>query len=151
METQTTSRDLTQQAPHSPRERLAGFVIAKRAIDKCRANLVGQLGEYHFDCPLDKTLFSFKGITKAEFQAAVEASKDYEGVGVWLVAHGTTKTPAEIKEWSDQMESNNPMKDPERRSAFIEKCHRLGLNPEMNTTFDWLEADDRSTFWHKHA
>lgn len=151
METHITARDLTKQAPHSPRERLAGFVIATRAVDKCRASLAGQLGDYHFDSPLDATLFQFKGITSTEFQAAVEAAKNYEDVGTWLLTNGTIKTPLEIKAWSDQMESSNPMKNPERRSAFIEKCHRLGLNPEMNTTFDWLEADDRSTFWHKHS
>jgi len=25
----------------------------------------------------------------------------------------------------------------------------LGLNPQMNSTFDWLEADDRETFRRK--
>ena len=38
------------------------------------------------------------------------------------------------------------MKDPEKRSYFIESCSALGLNPQMNTTFDWLEADDRDSF-----
>ena len=28
-------------------------------------------------------------------------------------------------------------------------CSRLGLNPEMNTTFDWLEADDCESFRRK--
>ena len=37
------------------------------------------------------------------------------------------------------------MKNPEKRSYFIESCSALGLNPQMNTTFDWLEADDRET------
>jgi hypothetical protein len=37
------------------------------------------------------------------------------------------------------------MKNPEKRSYFIEECSKLGLNPEMNTTFNWLEADDNET------
>jgi hypothetical protein len=45
--------DLTKQAPHNPRGRIAGFVIASRAIDKYRANLAGTLDEYHYDCPRD--------------------------------------------------------------------------------------------------
>jgi hypothetical protein len=146
MNTPIIDRDLTRQAPHSPRERIAGFAIASRAVDKCRASLAGTLGEYHYDCPLDNMLFSFKGITGGQFKAAVQASKNYEDVGAWLRANGTTKTPAEIKAWSDEMEADSLMKNPEKRAYFIENCSKLGLNPQTNSTFDWLEADDRKSF-----
>ena len=91
MNTPIISRDLTKQAPHSPRARLAGFAIASRAVDKCRASLAGTLGEYHYDCPLDNMLFSFKGITGEQFKTAVQASTNYEEVGAWLQANGTAK------------------------------------------------------------
>jgi len=149
MNTPIIARDLTKQAPHSPRERLAGFAIASRTVDKCRASLAGTLGQYHYDCPLDNLLFSFKGITGEQFKTAVQASKDYESVGAWLQTNGTAKTPIEIKTWSDEMEAGSPMKNPEKRAYFIGECSRLGLNPEMNTTFDWLEADDRESFRRK--
>ncbi len=144
--TPITQRDLSKQAPSSPRLRTGGFVIARRAADKCRASLAGQLGEYHYDCPLDNQLFSFKGITSAEFTTAVQAAKTYEDIGAWLLHNGTPKTTAEIKAWSDEMEASSPMKVPARRAYFIENCHKIGLNPETNSTFDWLEADDRSSF-----
>ena len=143
------TRDLTKQPPHSPRQRIAGFVIATRAVDKCRASLAGTQGEYHFDCPLDNMLFSFKGITGEQFKAVVQKAATYEEVGAWLQANGTPKTAAEIKAWSDAMEASSLMKVPEKRSYFIESCHKIGLNPETNTTFDWLEGDDRSTFSRK--
>jgi len=149
MNTPIIARDLAKQAPHSPRERIAGFAIASRAVDKCRASLAGTPGEYHYDCPLDNKLFSFKGINGEQFKAAVQASKNYEDVGTWLQANGTTRTPVEIKTWSDEMEAGSPMKNPERRAHFIENCHKIGLNPETNTTFDWLEADDRASFRRK--
>ncbi len=149
MNTPIITRDLTKQAPHSPRVRIAGFVIAGRAVDKCRASLAGTPGEYHYDCPLDNLLFGFKGITSEQFKAAVQASKDYEDVGAWLQANGTAKTSVEIKAWSDEMEAGSLMKNPEKRAYFIEDCSRLGLNPQMNTTFDWLEADDRTSFCRK--
>ena len=138
--------DLAKQAPHSPRERLAGFVIAIRAVDKCLASLVGKLGQYHYDCPLDNSLFTFKGITGGQFKEAVRTSKDYEEIGIWLHANGTLKTANEIKAWSDEMEASSLMKNPDKRDYFIENCHKLGLNPQMNSTFDWLEADDRESF-----
>ena len=138
--------DLSEQAPHSPRERIGGFAIACRAVDKCRASLAGTPGEYHYDCPLDQQLFSLKGITGDQFKAAIKAAKNYDEVGAWLLANGTAKTPPEIEDWSDDMESGSPMKNPEKRDYFIEDCHRLGLNPDKTTTFGWLEADDRFSF-----
>ena len=146
MNTPIVNLDLSEQAPHSPRERLGGFAIACRAVDKCRASLAGTLGDYHYDCPLDKQLFSFKGITGDQFTAAVKAAKNYDEVGTWLLNHGTEKTPPEIEDWSDDQEGNSLMKTPEKRAYFIEDCHRLGLDPNKTTTFDWLEADDRFSF-----
>jgi hypothetical protein len=151
MNTPILDRDLTRESPHSPRERIAGFAIARRTVDKCRASAAGTLGEYHYDCPLDKMLFSFKGITGEQFKAAVQTARSYEDIGAWLQANGTARTSAEVKTWSDEVEASSPMRNPEKRDYFIENCHRLGLNPEMNSTFDWLEADDRETFRRKSA
>ena len=146
MNTPIIYRDLTKQAPHSPRERTGGFAIADRTTDKCRASIAGTLGEYHYDCPLDNMLFSFKGITGAQFKTAVQAAKNYQDIGTWLLANGTKKTPAEIKAWSDEVEAGSIMKDPEKRAFFTEACKKLGLDPEKTSLFDWLEADDRASF-----
>jgi Domain of unknown function (DUF5069) len=151
MSTLIVDRDLTKQAPHSPRDRTAGFAIASRTVDKCRASIAGKLGEYHYDCPLDNMLFNFKGINGTQFKTAVQAAKNYEDVGTWLQANGTTKTAAEIKTWSDKVEADSMIKNPEKRAFFIGECKRLGLNPEKSTTFDWLEADDRASFKSKAA
>jgi hypothetical protein len=146
MNTPIIDRDLTKQAPHSPRERTGGFAIADRATDKCRASIAGTLGEYHYDCPLDNVLFSFKGITGEQFKTAVQAAKNYQDIGTWLLANGTKKTPAEIKAWSDEVEAGSMIKNPEKRAFFTEECKKLGLDPEKSSTFDWLEADDRTSF-----
>jgi hypothetical protein len=146
MNTPILDRNLTKQAPHSPRARVSGFAIADRTTDKCRASIAGTLGEYHYDCPLDNMLFSFKGINGEQFKTAVQAAKNYEDVGVWLLANGTKKTPSEIKTWSDEMEAGSMMKNPEKRAYFTEQCKKLGLDAEKSSTFDWLEADDRASF-----
>ncbi len=64
MSTTTTTpiKDLTKQAPASPRTRVGGYAILARMADKGRATLAGKNGEYHFDCPLDNYLFGFKGV-----------------------------------------------------------------------------------------
>jgi hypothetical protein len=116
MNTPIIDRDLTKQAPHSPRMRIAGFAIVARTTDKCRASLAGKLGEYHYDCPLDNMLFSFKGINGGQFKTAVQAAKNYEDVGAWLQANGTKKTPEEIKAWSDEVEAGSK---PRRIVCFV--------------------------------
>jgi len=149
MNTPIIDRDLAKEAPHSPRERIAGFAIASRAVDKCRASLAGTPGDYLYDCPLDNLFFRFKGISGEQFKTAVQTSKNYEDIGAWLQANGTVRTPVEIKIWSDEMEAGSPMKNPERRVHFMESCSKLLLNPQTNSTFDWLEADDRASFRRK--
>ena len=42
------ARDLSKTPPRSPRERLGGFVIAARMLDKARADLAGTQGEYNY-------------------------------------------------------------------------------------------------------
>src|ERR1039457_2541853 len=98
MNTPILDRNLTIEAPHSPRARVAGFAIASRAVDKCRASSAGTLGEYHYDCPLDNVLFSFKGITGAQFKTAVQAANNYEDVGTWLLANATATTAPETED-----------------------------------------------------
>jgi len=140
------TKDLTKEPPRSPRIRLGGYVILARTTDKCRAFLAGNIGEYHFDCPLDNMLFGFKGVTGADFKAKVESGATDADLAAWIDSNGIPKTPAEIKEWSDGMEATNPYNNPERREWFAEQTKALGLDPAKTTLFDWLEADDKASF-----
>ncbi|MEI9960909.1 MAG: DUF5069 domain-containing protein [Limisphaerales bacterium] len=94
--------------------------------------------------------FQFQGHYGEQFKAAVKTSKNYEDVGVWLLANGTAKTPVEIKTWSDEVEADSMMKVPEKRAFFIEECSKLGLNPQMNSTFDWLEGPTTARVFAAH-
>ena len=62
------AKDLTKEFPRSPRELLAGYVITARAVDKCRAMLVGTAGEYHSGCPVDDMFLNFAGIAYDQFK-----------------------------------------------------------------------------------
>ncbi|SDU04944.1 protein of unknown function [Verrucomicrobium sp. GAS474] len=146
MTTPPAPLDLSKTAPRSPRVRIAGFALALRSADKCRSALAGTPGEYHYDCPLDKMLFAFKGITGDQFKAAVHAPRNDEEIGLWLTTNGISKTPLETAAWSDSMENARPIENPERRADFIANCGKVGINPETSTLFDWLEADDIATF-----
>jgi len=151
MSTPIENRDLTIEAPHSPYDRYGDFAIIGRTIDKCRASIAGKLGEYHYDCPLDNMLFSFKGINGAEFKKVVSSARTYEDVADWLQSAGTRKSPDEIEDWSQHVEEIRlrdlpSAQDPEHRREFQESCDKLGLDFGTVTLFDWLDADDEATF-----
>lgn len=143
------AKDLTKEAPRSPRTRIGGYAILGRTIDKCRALLWSHVGSYHFDCPLDKYLFGFKGVEGVAFKAQVESGADDEALAAWLDQNGTSKTAEEVSGWSDEMEASKPYDNPERRDWFVEQCEPLGLDAAKTTLFDWLEADDRASYSDK--
>ncbi len=144
MENKISGKDLTKEAPRSPRTRVGGYAILGRTLDKCRALIAGDIGEYHFDCPLDNMLFGFKGVKGADFKAQIENGASDQQMAEWLDANGEKKTPDEVKRWADEVEAGRPYDDPERRDWFIEQTKPLGLDPAKTTLFDWLEADDKA-------
>ena len=84
-----------KEFPRSPRATLGGYVLAARAIDKCRAVLVDWQGEYHSNCPLDQRWLNFAEIHYGDFRS--------------LVATGATDD--EIAEWIEKNAKKRPCRD----------------------------------------
>jgi uncharacterized protein DUF5069 len=143
MKTKVTGKDLRKEAPRSPRIRVGGYAILGRTIDKCRALVAGNIGEYHFDCPLDNMLFGFKVVEGDDFKAQIEQGASDQEMVEWLNQSGEKKTPAQIMRWSEKMEASSLYDNLEKWDFFVEECNKLGLDPSKTTTFDWLEVDDR--------
>ena len=151
MKKKVTGKNLTKEAPRSPRIRVGGYAILGRTIDKCRAHVAGEIGEYHFDCPLDNMLFGFKGVEGEDFKAQIEQGASDQEMVEWLNASGEKKTPEEIKRWSEKVEASSLHDDLEKREFFVEECKKLGLDPAKTTTFEWLEIDDKASHAQKAA
>ena len=139
-------KDLTKEPPRSPKTRLGEYVILARTLDKCRALLWGNIGEYHFDCPLDNMLFGFKGIKGDDFKAAVEKGASDEEMVKWVNEHGDKKSPEEIAQWRDKVSAENFSGNPEKRDWFVEQLKPHRLNPLTTTLFDWLDVDDKASY-----
>ena len=139
------AKDLTKEAPTSPRQRTGGYAILARMTDKARADIGGTLGDYHTDCPLDHMLLDWKGVDYASVRQALEAGADDDAVAAHLDAHGTSKTPEEVRAWSEGMEKATMHGDPKTGEYFDGECQKLGLDPAQTSLFTWLEADDRAT------
>lgn len=142
----STAKDLSKVPPRSPNIRLRDYVILARAIDKCRSEMAGVGGDYHFNCPLDQTLFAFKGIDSEDFKKSVETAEQDDDVALWFDQAGIHKTQHEIQEWSDDRAADRPYDNPELREWFAGECARLGINPAETTLFQYLDIDDAATF-----
>ncbi|HEX8373020.1 MAG TPA: DUF5069 domain-containing protein [Chthoniobacterales bacterium] len=140
------AKDLTQEPATSPRHRTGDYAILARMTDKARADIVGKIGGYHTDCPLDHMLLDWKGVEYAPVRKALESGASDEDIVIYLDSHGIPKTPEEIKQWSDSMEKATMHGDPQKGAWFDEQCRALGLDPATTSLFDWLEADDKDTY-----
>lgn len=139
------AKDLMQEPPRSPRQRIGDYVILARMADKGRAVLNGTNAEYHFNCPLDNMLFGFKGVDGEEVRKVLLSGATDQEVLDWINSQGTPRTPEEVRAWSDQTERFSFYNVPEKREWFIEECRHLGLDPERVSLFEMLEADDRES------
>lgn len=110
------ARDLRngKQFPRSPRETLGGYVLAARAVDKCRAVLSGTEGEYHSNCPLDQIWLSFAKIAYDDFRAFVASGATDDEIATWISKQAKPSNTERIV-W------NNRQRD----------LHLSGLSPEL--------------------
>lgn len=138
-------KDLTKEAPRSPKFILGGFVILARAIDKCRASLSGKAGEYEFNCELDNMLFNFKGIEGTDFKEYISQGHTDDEIVAWVKSHGVPKSESEISQWSKDMMSFDYSDNVENKEWLEGENVKLGL-PKGGLLFDYLEKDDEVTF-----
>jgi hypothetical protein len=95
------ARDLTRYAPRSARAPLGAYgVIAARALDKCRAEIAGRAGSYHYNCPLDRAFFNFTGIDAVEFKVFVGTGASDEEVADWIAKKSRVRDSRRISLWN---------------------------------------------------
>lgn len=98
------AKDLRKTFPRSPREKLDGYVIAARCVDKCRAHLLGMNGEYNYwPCSLASQWFAFTGITPERFKEVVATGATDEDIARWITEHSQVKDPDEVLKWNNRL------------------------------------------------
>jgi hypothetical protein len=140
--------DLTKQPPRSPRVRLGGYVILPRMLDKGRAEIAGQNGEYKYACPLDQRFLEFAGLDPKALKK--ELKKCDTEVLAWINRHAKHKrTEPEILAWSAWQEQRSP-DNPDAREYF-NGLHKSAApkRTDIVTWFDLLDLDDYVSFGGK--
>jgi len=134
--------DLTLRPPRSVRTRLGGYALLPRMLDKCRAELAGTAGSFHYACPNDQRILTFLGVDAAALKAEVASGKGDGDILTWITANQRNKhTPAEIETWSDSMDKRTPT--PDDREFFDKYLAETGPHREDITRWpDLLDLDD---------
>jgi len=139
--TEINALNLETEFPRSPRETVGGYVVAGRVLDKCRAVIAGTNGEYHFDCPLDRTFFDFTGIDSEEFMSFVGTGADDCAVGKWIKANAKEQSVEEIVQWNNDLRYKRISEMPIELQVFIEGYIPECL-PKGSVVYHWFDIYD---------
>jgi len=112
--------DLTKHFPGSPHAMLGGFVLAKRCVDKGRAELAGTAGEYHFDCPLDNMFLGFAGIKGSDLRDFLATGADDEAVSEWIAKHAKKRPRIEVIKWNNDLRYKRLTELPDELQEYME-------------------------------
>jgi hypothetical protein len=137
--------DLTKSFPRSPRETLGGFVLAARSLDKCRAQLAGTNGEYHFNCPLDRIFFDFTEIDADDFREFVAIGTTDEEVAEWVAKHSEISARHEIVAWNNKMRCTRVCDLPSELQVYLEDyCEKfVRRNRPAYVWFDIYDLEEQ--------
>lgn len=81
------AKDLRKEDPRDASERLAGYSMAARCLDKCRASLLGWQGDFTYGCPMDRQFLDEAGLGANEFRDFVATGASDEEVTEWIEEH----------------------------------------------------------------
>lgn len=138
----TLALDLRKDYPRSPREKLGGYVIAARCVDKCRALLLGINGEYsYWPCSLASQWFAFTGITPEQLKAVVATGATDEQIAEWI------KETSKVTDANDVLKWNNKLRDTRLSDMSLEAQQYLEdyipkFVPAHRPVYVWFDVYD---------
>jgi hypothetical protein len=117
-------------------------------LDKCRASIAGNNGEYHYPFPLDQRFLQFTGVTPEALRAEVAKGLSDGEVMAWIQANARLKrTESSIAHWSHLQPSWSPSNN-ETREFFngLVAGAKAGKREDVAGWFDLLDVDDYASF-----
>jgi len=137
------ARDLRdgKEYPRSPRDTLAGYVLAARAVDKCRAVLVGWQGEYHSNCPVDQQWLKFAGIDYDAFRSFVATGATDDEIAAWITERARKRSRADIIVWNNQQRDLRLSDLPAETQEYMEDYIRANV-PRHRPVYRWFDVYD---------
>ena len=135
--------DLTSSYPASVREKLLGIVQLKRTIDKGKAEAIGKAGEYNYDCPMDKHLFDWLGITGEDLLDVIKTETDEEIVE-YVAPYVHAKTDEEIEAFNSEWLQHGPEAGTPAMDYFVKLRNEVAPDrTDVTTWADLLDLDEK--------
>jgi hypothetical protein len=134
--------DLTKDYPRSVRAKWQGIVQLGRAIDKGRATAHGNVGEYHYQCPMDQAVFDFLGIDGPQLLETIRRAESDPEIEAFTRPFVAAKTAEEIARWNREWLE----KRPEGESLDFFNQLRSQIAPDRADVVTWpdlLDLDEK--------
>ena len=137
------ARDLRggKEFPRSPRATLGGYVLAARAVDKCRAVLVERQGEYHSNCPLDQRWLKFAEIDYDDFRSLIATGAADDEIAEWIGEHAKKRSRADIVAWNNKERDLRLSDLPAELQEFMENYIQRYV-PRNRIVYHWFDVYD---------
>ena len=136
------ARDLRdgKEFPRSPGETLGGYVLAARALDKCRSVLVGWGGEYHSNCPVDKQWLDFAEI---DYEAFASLWPPARRTMKWRSGSQRSQAAAcqDIIVWNNQLRDTRISDLPVETQVYMEDYIAKYI-PRNRVVYRWFDVYD---------
>jgi hypothetical protein len=142
--------DLTTSYPRSTFAKVAGVVMIARTIDKAKAKAHGNIGEYHYNCPMDAGVFGFLGIDHEKFLDVVANAKSDRDIETYVKSFAEKKTPQEIEEFNAGFVQHAPEPGSDGEKYFLEL--RASVAPDRTDVTTWadlLDLDEKRSVPHR--
>lgn len=117
----TLAKDLLQEPPRSPREKLGGYIIAARLLDKCRAHLNDTFGEYTIGRFMDTLFLDFTSINLEAFKTFVATGATDDEVANWIQKQSKQKDRLAVTKWNNQLLYASPKEMPDHVQLYMEE------------------------------
>jgi hypothetical protein len=137
------ARDLRggKEFPRSPRATLGGYVLAARAVDKCRAVLVGWQGEYHSNCPVDQRWLNFAEIDYGDFRSFVATGATDDQIAEWIGEQAKKRARVEIISWNNKERDLRLSDLPAELQEYMENYIQRYV-PRNRVVYHWFDVYD---------
>jgi hypothetical protein len=132
--------DLTTSYPASVKEQLFGIVQLKRTIEKGKALAHGNVGEYHYNCPMDVAVFTFLGIDHEALLNVIKNAKSDDEIFAYVKPFVEKKSAAELAEWNANWLKVGPDKGSEGEAYFLDL--RSQVAPDRTDVTAWADLLD---------
>lgn len=134
--------DLTKEYPRSVHDKVLGVVQLARTIDKAKAVAHGNVGEYHYNCPMDQAVFGFLGIDKDRLLDIVRSSKSDAEIETRLAPIVRKKSQSEIEQWNREWLTHKP--EGSSLEGFLALRSQIAPNrSDVETWPDLLDLDEK--------